>query len=133
MRILNFLWHKLIFFIHSQRFPFDWHNPFGYLIAVILEAVAHSYTICYLGSLLSLAAGVFMFAISGCKYGVDVLKKIQKQLQRKRKPPPSLMHFNKFHSLQANGSQLSNLTFISHCSHAELTPSLDYTIHINIS
>lgn len=105
---------KLNCFSSFQRFPFSWHNPIGYLIAVILESIALSHSICYLASLMSLAFGAFIFAILLLEEMKGILKSIQKRSKSKRKHPQLMTRFVKFHDLLTDGEQLSNLKFIPH-------------------
>lgn len=45
-----------------QRFPFDWSNPFGYLIAIILEYIITAYIYVIIACTLSLAIDGYWFA-----------------------------------------------------------------------
>lgn len=61
---------EMFFFIYvdiSKRFPFDWSNPIGYLIAIILEYIIWTYEYFIVACTLSLAIGGYWFAISATK------------------------------------------------------------------
>lgn len=47
-----------------NRFPFDWNNPFGYLIAVILQVAPLLISLHHVACLLSLALGAFLFTVT---------------------------------------------------------------------
>lgn len=51
----------------SNRFPFDWKNPFGYGIAVLLQLKMVSLPLRYIASNLTLAFTGFLFALSIAK------------------------------------------------------------------
>lgn len=92
----------------NQRIPFDWHNPIDYSIAVALQLVMVSYSMCYLGSFLSLAFSFLLCAISIAKNLKRILKSIKKRTRSKRKRLQLLKQFIKLHHLYADMKQLSS-------------------------
>lgn len=88
--------------------PFDWKNPIGYLIAVILQLIVTLYSMCYMGSFLSLAFGTFLFTISIAKDLKSILISINKRVNKKPKNSQLLKLLIKFHQLHTDLKQLSN-------------------------
>lgn len=50
--------------IFQNRLPFDWKNPIGYLVAVLLQLRMVSIPLCFVRTLLLLAAGLVLFTLS---------------------------------------------------------------------
>lgn len=72
MKILNprpNIFEKLTWtaFLLVKRFPFDWHNPIGYLIAVTVEYVIFGYECFIIACVLSFGIGAIWLIISVTK------------------------------------------------------------------
>lgn len=51
----------------ASRLPFDWRNPFGYLIAMVIHSILFWYNTMIAGCLISFAIGCYCFAIATIK------------------------------------------------------------------
>lgn len=66
------------------RYPFDWKNPFGFLICAALQYRMILHTLRLVASVLSLALGTFLFAISSVKDLKCELVSINEMAKRKK-------------------------------------------------
>lgn len=75
----------LYFFYFKKRFPFDPNNPFGYLIAVIIEYIILSYEFLMNACFLGLLTGTFWVVISVTKDIQCILHSINGKAKAKAK------------------------------------------------
>lgn len=110
--VVSFSWHIPIWF-HSfskhftKRFPYDWKNPFGYLVTVVAQFLLLIYPCQYLGCFTVLAFGAFMFSVAFVKILKNELRSVNKMATRKKlrkRMYKQLSHFIWSHS---NAKQLS--------------------------
>ena len=80
--ILNFIDFNLFFKI--RRFPFDWKNPLGFLLATSLEFVMLFFSSRYLACFLILGFGMFMYGLSFAKDMIAELHSINKWAKAKK-------------------------------------------------
>lgn len=71
----------LLFFLLQNRFPFDVHNPIGYLIAFIIEYSICIYTYLLGACTLSLEIGLFWIATSVTKEIHCILSTIKEKME----------------------------------------------------
>lgn len=69
-------WNISVFFAY-KRFPFDWQNPIGYLIAMFFEYIILGYQIFIDGCILALAMSACWFIISATKEIQRILHSIK--------------------------------------------------------
>lgn len=66
-------------FFYFKRFPFDLHNPFGYLIAFVIEYIMLGYEFFIVACSLELGIGANIFAISI----IEEIRRILHSMNRK--------------------------------------------------
>lgn len=83
-----------------NRFPFDWKNPFGYLIAVITEYMIVMSSVLTAGSALTCGIGFYLFIIAMSKNIKANLRSMDRKADRKRRNHilKQLIEFLAFHS-----------------------------------
>lgn len=84
--ILNSIlfYHLSIYHYSRCRFPFDWKNPVGYLVAIILQYQFVSYPCRYIGCFASLGFASFWFAVSAAKNIKSNLREINQSIKAKQ-------------------------------------------------
>lgn len=102
----------LSFSFTSKRFPFDWTNPIGYLIVIIIEYVICGYEFFIVAFTLALGIGVFWFGIAVIKE----LKRIIHSMNNKTKANKSQLNelkvlFSEYIHTHAAIKQLSAFQF----------------------
>ena len=65
-----------------NRFPFDWKNPVGYLIAVVLEYIIVSLALRYMGCFLGYGFGGYFFVMAIAKDLKSFVKSIGKSAKK---------------------------------------------------
>lgn len=96
------------FHFHFKRFPFDFYNPIGYLIAFILEYIFLGYEYFVIACTLAVGIGESWFIISATKEIQRNLRSINKKIQTNKIPSTKLMSmFSKFIDIHGNVKQLS--------------------------
>lgn len=68
------------------RFPFDWTNPIGYLIAIFIEAILIWVPINDTAASWSFTIASFVFGLSSAKDLTRGLKRFNKNMKRKQAP-----------------------------------------------
>lgn len=95
-----------------SRFPFDWKNPIGYLIAVTLQYIMIMYMFFVISSMLSLGIGAFMFSVKA----VDDVKMCMKSVNEcaivKGKQSKAFKRIAGYIQLHAYLKQLSESFFL---------------------
>lgn len=56
--------HQPLMYTFQHRLPFDWKNPTGFFVAVLLQLRIVSIPLCFVRTLLLLAAGSLLFSLS---------------------------------------------------------------------
>lgn len=92
------------------RLPFDWKNPQGYLIAITLQYIIGIYAITFVGCIVTLGFGTFLFAVAVNKISKQSLSTIRKKA--KHKSNETLRRLYEFVQFDSSVKQLSfNLKF----------------------
>lgn len=68
-----------------ERFPFNWRNPFGYLIAASIQCIEVLNSLTFVACMISLGVGAFLFAVAGAKAATIILKEINENAKSKNK------------------------------------------------
>lgn len=104
-------WFNIIFIFDPKRFPFEWNNPTGYLIAVIIEYITYAYAYFLIGCTLALGIGAFWFAIGVCKEIQCILQSINDTAQANENQSTELKRlFAEFIYIHGIAKQLSNIS-----------------------
>lgn len=118
--IANVVWFTLFF--HSsfllnrndyflslkfQRLPFEWTNPIGYLLAILIQFIMLFFLNVYLACFLMLAFGYFLFALSIAKDMINELHSINKRTKMKKPKAQILKQLNDLISMHADVKGLS--------------------------
>lgn len=96
------------FSCYFRRFPFDWQNPFGFLVAIVAEYAMFLYGFTIGGCVFVLAIGSFLYAISLSRDNKDSLCTITRNSQAKTDRSILWEQLTKLH---ANSKQLSETKF----------------------
>lgn len=93
------------FFI--RRFPWNWKNPFGFLIAIAIQNALFSYALMIGACLVAFGIGAYLYeiAVSNCIKGS--LFAINRNTQAKADQSILLEQFIEFLKLHSNAKQLS--------------------------
>lgn len=83
-RNVNKYIHYGVFFIHLSRFPFDWENPIGYLIAITLQLELISWNLRFMANLVSFGVACLLFTFQAAKDMKYDLHKINKNVKTKQ-------------------------------------------------
>lgn len=88
-RLYSDFWMQYDFYVTRWllRYPFDWKNPFGFLICAALQYRMILHSLRLLACVLSLALGAFLFAISMVKELKSELITINEMAKRKKTRP----------------------------------------------
>lgn len=98
----------MVHFVQSNNsYPFDWENPFGYLIAVILQCLMTFNLLLYATSLLSIALGIYLFVASANEFMENDLRSINKWAKQKKSASDILELFSRFIYSHVEIKQLS--------------------------
>lgn len=92
-----------------KRFPFEWTNPIGYLVAVIIEYVIVGYEFSVDASVLALGIGAYWIGLAAIKEIQSILHTIKKRVQAKKHQSNRelKMLFTEFIELHGVAKQLS--------------------------
>lgn len=85
-----------------KRFPIDLKNPFGYLIAFVLQYAAFWYVHCNIACMISIGFGSFLLLMTLIKDIKDDLHHITKSVKVKANRPQTykkICDFIKFHAI----------------------------------
>lgn len=105
------------------RFPFDWKNPFGYVVAVLIEFIITTYICLIMGILMSLAIEAILLLLTLAKHIQNLLHKFNKSAKSESAAYKHLTNYVDFHSVLKQLSKslshfLINLfTYSSHILH----------------
>lgn len=92
---------------HILRLPYDWKNPIGYLVAVSALLLWALFPFQYMGCIITLAFGVFMFATALVKDLNGVLHSINSMINDKESRNEMYKELSEFIRIHANAKQLS--------------------------
>lgn len=105
---LKFNFKAHILFSLYKRIPFNWQNPFGYSVALILQFIFISYLLHYIACFVTLAFGAYLFATSINRSMKDNLHSISKiAKERKTKESDIFEQLSTFIHGHADIKQLS--------------------------
>lgn len=91
----------------TERYPFDWKNPIGYAIAVIIQCLVTFYLLHYLTCFLSIPLGAYLIANSVNEFMEIDLKSINKMAKRENTKSAIFKPFSRFIRSNAEFKQLS--------------------------
>lgn len=91
----------------NERLPFDWHTPWGYLIAIGLESIITFCLNLYIACVVALTLGCFLFAISTTKDINSNLRSLNKQAKIGQSEADIYEEFTEIISLHSEQKQLS--------------------------
>lgn len=97
----------LCFQKYRKRFPYNWKNPTGYLVAVFIQSFMATYEFQYMGYLILLAFGTFMFIIAFVKIMKNELNSINKMASDTKSCKKMYKILSKFNRTYATVRQLS--------------------------
>lgn len=89
------------------RLPYDWKNPAGYLFTVAITLLVGMYPFQYMGCIVFLALGSFIFAISIVKVFKVELHSINKMANDKQPRRNMYKKLSEFIQMQSISKQLS--------------------------
>lgn len=126
----------LFYSLSLKRFPFDTHNPIGYLIAFVVEYIVLAYEFFIVACTLALGIGTFWFGISITKTIQCILHAIGNQSQANKQSNQLKVLFSEYVHAHAEIKQLSVISIkykeqkhfwnsrmwikVSHVSHFEI-------------
>lgn len=90
-----------------RRFPFDWKNPVGFLIAISIQYTMFKYGSRICTCFFALSIGSQLYAIALSKAIKGSLLSINQNNQAKSDEPILLEQINEFIELHSNAQQLS--------------------------
>lgn len=91
-----------------SRLPFDWKNPFGYFIAVVVEIVILSHIMKITACLIVFAIGFYLHAVGACKRIKEILSAIDQSAKRPaNKQKIAFEQFDEFIRFDSRLKQLS--------------------------
>lgn len=96
-----------------KRLPFDWRNPTGYLLAIVIEFLVAFCVLSFIACFSTFAFGSFMFALSFAKDLIAEVNSINKCMRTGKSETKILKRFVKSIALHADMKQLSVRV---HCS-----------------
>lgn len=88
--------------IRNERFPFEWKNPRGYVIAVIIDTVIGMHLFTLIASIASLGIGSYLLAIvatSEIRKGLDLINKNLKTESERPRAMQRISQFVHWHSI----------------------------------
>lgn len=91
----------VILYIYSFRFPFEWKNPSGSLIAFILIYILQMNLLFFMTCSFCIGVGVYMFITSltkDLKYNLTIINKLFKAEQNPTELLEQLFNWIQFHS-----------------------------------
>lgn len=99
---------EILLLVFFARFPFDWHNPLGYVVAFVLEVAWGIYT-------LSVITYQTSFLIGSCSILVSLAEDITNELQTmdefEGNPIEFTEKFVNFIQLYSDAKQLRKIDF----------------------
>lgn len=93
-----------------KRLPYDWKNPYGYMVAVVAQLLWASFAFTYIGCVLALSFGCFMFSLAMIKILKNDLHSIDKMARDKNSRSDMYKKLCEFLETHANTKQLSRLS-----------------------
>lgn len=99
--------HQMPWLFRFQRFPFDWKNPLGYLVAVYLQHAMIKYMFILISLLTSLGSGAFMFCLTALDDITDCLKSVNGYAKTKGKQSKAIERIAQYIQLHSDIKQLS--------------------------
>lgn len=98
----------IVFFCHFRiRFPYDWRNPSGYLVAISIQYFLAFYPSRYVGCFLCFAFGAFMFSMATVEILKNELHAIDMMGSGRKTREKMLKSFSEFIRRHADAKQLS--------------------------
>lgn len=94
----------------QKRFPFNWKNPCGYMMAVVVQSLWVSVVFTIIGCILLLSFGCFVFSLTAAKTLKSDLHSIDKMARKKNSRCGMYKKLCKFLEIHANLKQLSRLS-----------------------
>lgn len=102
--------HIELCFCHIKRFPFDWRNPFGYLVTIIISYTFYWYELMIGACTISLAFGIYFYLLAMSKTIKDNLFFINNQsIDAKINKQLMLNQIVEFIDLHTFATQLSSI------------------------
>lgn len=98
----------LLCFVLIGRFPFDWHNPIGYIVAVVLQSTWGMYTLCVILYQTSFFIGSCWMLVSLAE---DITCELQTVNQIDGNPTEFTEKFMNFIQLYSDSKQLREIRF----------------------
>lgn len=89
------------------RFPFDWKNPIGFLVAVILQTIMISYPLRYMSCYTRLALGSYLFAITFVRDTIDEANDFSDSLRKSRSKLNAYKKISEIIQVHAEGKRSS--------------------------
>lgn len=102
---LNDIFEKLI---PNQRFPFDWKNPIGYLVAVSFQYLTIRNLYMFAANLISLGIGLHLFTLSvtsDIKIQLNSISQIAKPKRNRKQIIKYLLDFVRNNSFEKQLSE----------------------------
>lgn len=93
------------------RFPFGTKNPFGYIVATVLQYIIVVYAFSVLSSLATLGIGAFLFAVLATKDIIQSMKSIDKSAMSEKRQSKTFKRFSDFILIHSTVKQFSNYAF----------------------
>lgn len=103
--------NKYLFYCtHFLRFPFDWRNPIGYLVALTLQYTANVRFFKLVACLVATGLGAFSFELSMTTHVKTDLKLINESAKMKENRLSTLKRLSEFIEFHSRLKELSILT-----------------------
>lgn len=97
---------------HDNRLPFDWKNPIGYLIVIVLQSVSSFLVLQFLTCMTICTLGSFLFAWSFAKDWKNHLQALHQMVHTKSSKTDILENLNEFIRSHSTEKQLSQSSFM---------------------
>ena len=97
--------------IKIQRLPFDWRNPFGFLVAIAIQYVMLSYTLIVAAVMMTLAIGAYLFGMAASKCIKGSLFNISRNIKARRSRKHVMKQVIEFVEFHSTVKQLSETVF----------------------
>lgn len=91
-----------------MRFPFDWRNPIGYLIALSSQFIADTYFFIFVACVIAFGLGIFLFLLAAAKDIKTDLRLLNKCAKITKNQLRSLKRLSDFIEFHLRLNELSN-------------------------
>lgn len=105
--LMDSIFSDFNFGLLTKRYPFDWENPIGYSIAVVLQCLALFYLLHYFTCFISIALGAYIITNLVGEFMKNDLKSFNKMAKHKKAKSDLFKSLSQFIPSNAEFKQLS--------------------------